>query len=208
MNLLDLLQRPNTRNFVINGVIGGVVTDTRDPEGLGRVKLELPILAGKITTEWVQVASLWAGEQHGLFFLPQKGDQALVAFENGDVDRPFVIGFLWSKTAPPPPAKKLQQDVREIRTRNGSVIRIDETAGKERIEISDQKKNSVVLDRAKNTITVDSQQDVQIRAKSQITLSAQKIVLKGRTVEVQGSQNITLQTAKLDAKGKQVSLGG
>src|SRR5580693_8955976 len=63
----------------------------------GQVALRLPWLAGDETTRWARVAVPMAGRERGSYTLPAVGDQVVVAFENGDVDRPIVIGALWSK---------------------------------------------------------------------------------------------------------------
>jgi len=34
-------------------------------------------------------------QDHGLFFLPEIDDEVLVAFESGDLTRPFIVGSLW-----------------------------------------------------------------------------------------------------------------
>ena len=43
-----------------------------------------------------------SGVLSGVSFLPQVGDEVLVAFEQGDVNVPYVIGSLWNGFAPPP----------------------------------------------------------------------------------------------------------
>jgi phage protein D len=76
----------------IPGVVGGVVTDIADPLGLGRVKLALPWLSPEYETTWAPVVQLTAGKRTGVMFLPEPEDQVLVAFEFGDLRRPYVVG--------------------------------------------------------------------------------------------------------------------
>jgi len=78
----------------IDGVVCGVVTDVKDPLDLARVKVMLPWLAPDYVTGWAPVSQLFAGAAGGALFLPQPKDQVLVAFENGDVRRPYVLGSI------------------------------------------------------------------------------------------------------------------
>ncbi|BCJ63903.1 phage baseplate assembly protein V [Polymorphospora rubra] len=81
----------------IDGVVCGVVSNVKDPQNLGRVKLALPWLAPDHETDWAPVGQLFAGPAGGAFFVPEPGDQVLVAFEFGDVRRPYVLGSLPSR---------------------------------------------------------------------------------------------------------------
>jgi phage protein D len=76
----------------IAGVVCGVVTDIADPLGLGRVKVALPWLSPEYESTWAPVAQLTAGKRTGAMFLPEPEDQVLVAFEFGDLRRPYVVG--------------------------------------------------------------------------------------------------------------------
>lgn len=76
----------------VPGVVCGLVTDVNDPLGLGRVKVILPWLSPDYETDWAPVSQLGASDKAGAMFLPGPRDQVLVAFEHGDLRRPYVLG--------------------------------------------------------------------------------------------------------------------
>src|SRR5262245_50770850 len=71
--------RPVSVESELFGVYSATVTDTRDPLGLGRV--EVVVAAVSKTPEWASLATLMAGNQCGTWFVPNVGDEVLVAFE-------------------------------------------------------------------------------------------------------------------------------
>ena len=90
------------------GVYPACVTDTKDPEGQGRVKVMLPWLpdiGGERYEVWARLATFMGGKNHGSWFTPDPNDEVLVAFEAGDPRRPYVIGGLWSDSSNPPESK-------------------------------------------------------------------------------------------------------
>lgn len=84
------------------GLAVGVVTNNGDPEGLGRVRVTFPTLADPNESAWARVAAPGAGDARGLQCLPEVGDEVLLGFEHDDVNRPMVLGGLWSRSDPPP----------------------------------------------------------------------------------------------------------
>lgn len=103
------------------GVVTGKVINVLDPMMLGRVQVQLPFVDSVDLSPWARVAVLMAGPLHGSYFLPNVGDEVLVAFEHGDVNAPYVIGSLWNAMAPPPLASPVPQ-VRTLRTPAGNQI--------------------------------------------------------------------------------------
>lgn len=98
----------------IYGVVIGIVTKNNDKADSYRVRVRFPWLEhggenDKPSDEshWARIASFMAGEQggggdgpRGAYFMPEVGDEVLVAFEHGDIARPIVIGRLWSDVGP------------------------------------------------------------------------------------------------------------
>ncbi|MGH7575759.1 MAG: phage baseplate assembly protein V [Longimicrobiales bacterium] len=103
------------------GVVTGQVINPVDPLMLGRVQVRLPFLDALDLSPWARVAVPMAGMLHGMYFIPNLGDEVLVAFEHGDVNAPYIIGSLWTAMAPPPLPTPLPQ-IRAIRTLAGNQI--------------------------------------------------------------------------------------
>jgi phage baseplate assembly protein gpV len=103
--------------------------------GLGRVQVQLPSIDSLDLSPWARVATMMAGLTYGTYFIPNTGDDVLVAFEHGDVRVPYVIGCLWNSLARPPLLSPLPQ-TRVLRTPLG---------------------NQIVFDDAQSTITIQSE---------------------------------------------------
>ncbi|MFJ6636269.1 VgrG-related protein [Streptomyces sp. NPDC091376] len=78
----------------IRGTMCGIVTNVADPVHQGRVKVMLPLLSPTYESDWARVVQFGAGKNSGALFLPEVGDEVLVAFEWGDARRPYVLGGL------------------------------------------------------------------------------------------------------------------
>jgi uncharacterized protein involved in type VI secretion and phage assembly len=172
---------PDAQNGHLYGVVVGVVTNNKDPEQLGRVKVKFPWLSDQDESNWARIASPMAGKERGIYFLPEVEDEVLVAFEQGDVAFPYILGALWNGQDKPPVANEDgKNDVRMIKSRSGHVIRLTDEASKEKIEIIDRSgKNSIVIDTAKDTITITSDKDITLFApQGTIKLEAQNVEIK------------------------------
>jgi uncharacterized protein involved in type VI secretion and phage assembly len=145
--------------------------------------------------------------------LPEVDDEELVAFEHGRVDFPFVLGSLWNgKDKPPGANDDGKNNVRALKSRSGHTISLDDTDGKEKIEIVDAKgKESVVIDTAKNTITITADKDVVIESKNgkvQIT-AKQGIEIKSQDgpASLEAGGNIDVKAGgQANVKGATINL--
>lgn len=84
----------------ISGVAVATISDTADPLAKGRVLIRLSNQTSRGTQEWAPVVS--AVSPGGQL---KVDDEVVVAFENGDLARPYVIGMLWQGSSPPPEQK-------------------------------------------------------------------------------------------------------
>ena len=205
--LLDLLGQGREPPGRVYGVVTGVVTNNQDPEGLARVKVQFPWLSGEDESAWARPAVLMAGPDAGTYFLPDVDDEVLVAFEQGDVRFPYVLGSLWrggSKDAKPPDDNTDGNNARKlIRSRSGLTITMDDSAGAERIVISDTNGNrKIVIDAANDAITIEGG-DVTI------TATTGKLALEGSEVEISSSGSLKVNaTGTLDLEGATTSVKG
>jgi uncharacterized protein involved in type VI secretion and phage assembly len=179
----------------VAGVASAIVSRNDDPDNLGRVKLKLPWRSeNNFETEWCRIAVPMAGKDRGTLFLPEVGDEVLVAFDRDDIRYPYVLGQLWSSADKPPAhdASSKKNDLRIIRTRKGHMITFDDNASKGRlcIELNDGKRieiddDGIVIDDTVNTLTMKS-------AGGSITLEAsQAITLKAPTIDIQATTKLT-----------------
>lgn len=149
-----LLEATKRDPFKVNGVVVGIVVDNNDPKAHYRIKVKFPWVsesgdyASSVTddedfrTTWCRITSFMAGsqkgeEQRGGFFLPEVDDEVLVAFEHGDLRRPYIIGSLWNGVDKPIHDNDSQggkNSYRSIRSRSGHMLQfVDDAKGSERI---------------------------------------------------------------------------
>jgi uncharacterized protein involved in type VI secretion and phage assembly len=139
------------------GVYPAVVTDIVDPDSLGRVEVRFPWL----TTEgdrdaryWARLCSPYADDDQGLQIMPSVDSEVVVAFEAGNLRRPYVIGATWNGTTDLPRTPQSANNLRVLRTRSGSEIEFDDTAGAEKITVSTESGHKVVLDNSAREVLV------------------------------------------------------
>ena len=114
-----------------------VGTDPDPASSLGaRVKVTFPWLSDLNESGWARVVSPAAGAGSGIYFMPNPGDSVIVAFQDGDISMPVVIGSVWDGPAKPPVYPPIAINaVQKIRTRAGHVITLDDTPGMQTIQI-------------------------------------------------------------------------
>ena len=202
----------------INGVVIGVVTNLNDPDNLGRVKVKYPWLGDQIESDWMRLATPMAGASRGFMYLPEVNDEVLVAFEHGDVHRPYIVGALWNGQDKPPLQNSEavadgKVNKRIIKSRSGHVIILDDTQNAEQIVIRDKKQaNEIVIESKDDKMTIKVGKDFTVEAGAKVTIKstgemaldsgASKMSLKCGSLDIQAQQSGTIKaTAGLTVEG-------
>lgn len=212
MSVFDLLSKDEDESKGdLKGVAIGVVTNLDDPKKLGRIKVRLHWRENEDDTYWARVATLMAGPDRGSFFLPEPGDEVLVAFERDDIRHPFIIGALWNgQDKPPEPDYTEENNIRKIKTRAGHEIIFDDDKNdsSRKVEIHTEKGHKIVLDDASgsekieiidktgsNKIVIDSvQNNMNIECGASLTIKATQITIEASaTMTLKANSALTIQ---------------
>jgi phage protein D len=194
----------------------GIVSNTKDPKGWGRVRVKFPTLTEEHESNWARVVSVGAGPNRGFDCLPEVNDEVLVAFEHGDIHRPYVIGGVWNGTDAPP-AAVLDNVVggkvrlRTFKTRVGHQLQFVEedkgtkkgvylnTIGGHNIRLNDSDKFAELettgghkfrADDSNKTISLTSTGDINV--KTGTSGQTNKINVNGAEITLTGTQKISL----------------
>lgn len=192
----DMGGRPAS-GFVQMPVIG-IVVDNVDKEGLGRVKVKFPTLPEQPESFWLRQMTPNGGKGNGLYALPEKEDEVLVMFLQGNQDNGVILGQFWNGKEKPPEEKgggmpgsaksKVdgsckskatvndgssdieKNDRRYWKSRSGHMLVFDDTDGKETIQIWDStQKLHIGLDSKDGRIVIaNNEGDTHIRSKKDI----------------------------------------
>jgi uncharacterized protein involved in type VI secretion and phage assembly len=173
----------------LQGVYTASVLDNRDREDLARVFVRLPGVAD--AGIWARVATMMAGRNRGTMFVPDVGDEVLVAFEGGDMRHPYVIGALWNGKDKPPMSSADAATTRMIRSRSGVTFRIDdkttglviETPGGQRITLDDSPGSVRIEDANGNSVTLATS-GITINASAKVTVNASTVDVSAGMITV------------------------
>lgn len=189
----------------LTGVMAGVVTDNRDPDGLARVRVRLPWYAKGATSYWARLAVPMSGAGRGTYFLPEVDDEVLVVAEAGDPSHLYVIGSLWNgKAGPPVTNDGGENNERVIHSRSGHRLRFvdDDAAPEIDLELKDGARvrldqEGVVVDAGNgNSVSIGSSGTVEIRAAQKLDLRAPTITVGAdASLELTASGTVTVKGA-------------
>lgn len=180
------IMKSDTGDSRMYGVCVGLVTKNYEQTMPGRVCVRVPVRDKKKDKDelrWARVVMPASGKRWGQYFLPEVGDQVLLAFEQGNIEKPYIVGCIpKDANAFLKEAVHAKNRYKKIVTKNGNTIQFDDVeegdGAQDKISIYTPKKaHQIVLDNEKNQIVIgdkDGKNRVRIEtAEGEITLSAQ-----------------------------------
>jgi Rhs element Vgr protein len=183
----------------------------QDPDGQTRVLVDLPAIGLEGDGVWCRLASGYATEQGGIFFVPELEDEVVLGFLNGDPAYPVVLGSLYSSQRTPPYEADAPNTNKAIVTKAQLKISMDdvkkitriETPGGHVVTLSDEEQTLTLLDSNGNQlqlapggVTLDSVGDISITAKTNITIKA------GADLSMKGVNISSKASAQLQGDGQ------
>tara|TARA_Y100001968_G_scaffold318268_1_gene348265 strand:+ start:48 stop:701 length:654 start_codon:yes stop_codon:yes gene_type:complete len=212
------LFRPESLGQRLIGIQVGTVVDNKDPEGLYRVQVRFVRPSGDVQSAWARVRTLMAGKEMGFACLPEKEDEVLLRFVNGNPDLPVVVGGVHNgKSKPPFDNADGNNDERIFYSRSGhhlvandknggEHITVESKGGKTKVELLSKDKaikltasKDIVL-KVGGTLKVEAGADMELKASASCKqMASSKLELKSDgKVDVKGSAGVSLKGPKLD----------
>lgn len=198
------------------GVAEALVVDNLDPESQGRVKVKFPWFDPGMDSEWCRVSNLYAGPDYGSFFVPEVGDEVLVAFIHGDMRLPVIIGGLYNGQDLPPSARKADKDQKMIRTKGTHELLMDDTPGDERVRVKTKGGHVLDLDDTGGSVTAQTTGGHAVKLDDggkKVTVetsSGQKVEMEDAggkiTIQTSTGASITLDATGVTIKATSVTL--
>ncbi len=165
--VVQLSETVRSRHY---GKYRGIVRDVGDPEGLGRIKAQVPEVYEGEDSPWALPVVPFAGPSHGLVLLPEVGDGVWIEFEAGDISRPLWTGCWWGSSELPSPG--------------GDKVRVLATTAGHKLILDDDSR-TVKLQHAGGAELTMTDSDITLKiGSSQIVLSATGVSVNNGALEV------------------------
>lgn len=218
MSLYEVIDEISERNAAktatgdsrIFGVALGIVAKNYDKDVPGRLCVNIPSRDKEANElQWARFAMPSGGKKWGHYFMPEVGDQVLLAFENGNIEKPFVIGCV------PVDSSSFftgsvdeNNQIKRIVTKNGSTVAFEDNregdGDKDKITIQTAKKrHTILMDNENKKIVIrDQNGDNQI---VMMTESGQMKIMAQKKLEILVGDNIKIKmngetgSVKIDA---------
>jgi phage baseplate assembly protein gpV len=215
--LVDLLGAPPAApGGSINGLVPALVTDNKDKENWGRVKVKFPSLGstGGVESAWARVLALGGGKERGIVFHPEINDEVLVGFEGGDTRRPVVLGGLYSNENKLPTTDNVGSDgkteFRRITSRLGHLVELADgtSPDKQHILLKTKKghqirlgEDEVLVETANKPIKItNGNATVSFANNGDITIEGMNITIKAdAALKLEGKSGVEIKSS---ASGK------
>jgi phage protein D/phage baseplate assembly protein gpV len=196
----------------IPGVVSAIVTDVADDKKSCRVKLRFPWLSDDYESGWARTVQVGAGDKRGTLVVPEVNDEVLVAFEQGDIRHPFVLGGLYNGVDQPLTSEYVDGSSgaiirREFVSRQGHVLKFDDKDGStEGVTVATgDGRNTVHLDQTGKKIRISADAGgavVEINSNGDMKITATgDVKIEGRAIEVSAQTRLQLKAQTISIQG-------
>ncbi|MFZ0598621.1 MAG: phage baseplate assembly protein V [Flavobacterium sp.] len=167
----------NVKAFASAGSQSARVIDNNDPEKMGRLKVAFYWTGGDNESEWMRMTQQYSGDGRGVYCLPEIGDEVLVDFEGGNIDRPYVSASHYNGKAKPEFFDP-QNMIKGFKFRFGQLLKFVEKTG---IWLSDPSGNELHLDEESKNMNLTSTETITFNCKNFIVNASEGITYNAGT---------------------------
>ena len=198
-----------TLTTLTEGLMIGLVTNNKDPDGLGRVRVKFPAESSDEESAWARMATFASGNGQGATFMPQIDTEVVVMFESGDRRRPIVLGSLWNgKDKPPLSADKFLSGNKvvqwQMKTAGGQTLTFDETPGEEKVSIVLPDGNTKLILNADKVELWSNSKNLEVKSgqASLLLANGKDVTLQGMNVTIKATQALKLEGLSVEVAAK------
>jgi Rhs element Vgr protein len=190
---------------LLPGVVGlhtGIVTDNEDPEGEQRVRVKMPYVDAEDDGVWARIALADAGNERGMFFRPEVGDEVVLGFLYDDPRYPVILGMLHSSSKTPPISPSNDNFKKGYTSREKLKLTFDdevkeiliETPGENKVFVSDDKKGISLEDQTGHKITTEPD-SILIKDSNENEIH---IDVKAGIIKIKGNSKIIVDAPQIE----------
>jgi len=195
---------------------------------MGRIRVQMPWqkALGEVTP-WIRVVTPHAGGDKGFHFIPEIGEEALIGFEGGNAERPYMLGGLYNGGGGAGAFQHAGNDIKALQSRSGNKLLLNDGDGSTTITDSGtagikmdgsgllisqaQDRYEVNTGDGSSTLIMDKDGNIDLNGKEklQITVGESSIVLKkDGTIEIKGKKLKLNGTDEVKIDGESIGLFG
>ncbi len=234
MSITDILEETYRKSanknisgdVVVHGIMVGIVVENNNDKFPGMVRVQIPTRDDRRNVlQWMKVASFMGGKSWGGYFIPEIGEQVIIAFGEGNINNAYVIGSVFKNDSEILSRNYTDGNYKKaFFTKGGNEILIDDEQDKQKIIIKTNGGQSVEIDDENKLISIGDKQGknlvemktedgiINMKTENKFTLNVNgvkieisgdsgKMLVKADNIDIEASQNINIkgQTVKVDS---------